>query len=68
MYPAISGVSFELHEGESLGVIGPNGAGNRLYETTNRLLILDEGKFLSMEKLQDLSNLGLGLIRNCLAR
>ena len=61
MYPAISGVSFELHEGESLGVIGPNGAGkSTLMKLLTGLLILDEGEIFIDGKITGLIELGTG--------
>lgn len=31
LYKALNGVSFKVHKGEFVGVMGPSGAGNRLY-------------------------------------
>src|ERR1700739_4809085 len=63
---ALDGVSFELEEGEILGLIGPNGAGkttlfnclSRLY-TPNRGEILFEGRSLLVRPPHRIAELGI---------
>src|SRR5246127_5877161 len=63
---ALDGVSFELEEGEILGLIGPNGAGkttlfnclSRLY-TPNRGDILFEGRSLLRRPPHRIAELGI---------
>src|SRR3978361_396099 len=64
---ALNGVSFDMHEGQILGLIGPNGAGkttlfnclSRLYQPSKGDILL-EGKSILTRPAHKIAEIGIG--------
>jgi iron complex transport system ATP-binding protein len=63
---SLNGVSFELHESEILGIIGPNGSGkttllkciNKILKPKNGNILLNEQKIQTMSRLEIAKHVG----------
>jgi len=58
---ALKNVSFEVHEGEALGIVGRNGAGkSTLLKILSRIVVPTEGRVLINDRVTSLLNVGMG--------
>lgn len=58
---ALKNVSFEVHEGEALGIIGRNGAGkSTLLKILSRIVVPTEGRVLINDRVTSLLDVGMG--------